>query len=168
MTSKHRLVPSYSESSICFFVLLDAVQSPSTVMQVIADLKQVRDEAGNKYVALQGALLRASVKHYLSTDGTLWDSMPLKKELRDATYDMAFALVLIMNQVLSHATSSVHDVRHLHVYLAATPYTGMTFPAPCWLRQLTSRMLMCCQRICVRARLGCRAHVLHSMKHAPV
>ena len=55
--------------------------------------------------------MRASVKHYLSTDGTLWDSMPLKKELRDATFDMAFALVLILNQVLSHATASVHDVR---------------------------------------------------------
>jgi hypothetical protein len=81
------------------------------VAQVIADLRLVRDEAASEYVALQGALLHASVKHYLSTDGTLWDSMPLKKELRDATFDMAFALVLIMNQVLSHATSSVHDVR---------------------------------------------------------
>ena len=84
-------------------------------MQVVADLKKVRDEAGNEYVALQGALLRASVKHYLTSDGTLWDSMPLKKELRDATYDMAFALVLVMNQVISHATTSVHDVRSLFV-----------------------------------------------------
>ena len=78
---------------------------------MIADLRRVRDEAANEYVVLQAALLRASVRHYLSTDGTLWDSMPLKKELRDATFDMAFALVLIMNQVLSYATGSVHDVR---------------------------------------------------------
>ena len=84
---------------------------------MVADLKRVRDEAGNEYVALQGALLRASVKHYLTSDGTLWDSMPLKKELRDATYDMAFALVLVMNQVVSHATTSVHDVRPLAFFL---------------------------------------------------
>jgi hypothetical protein len=78
---------------------------------VIATLKEVRDEASNLYVDLQSALLRASVKHYLMSDGTLWDSMPLKKELRDATYGMAFALVLIVNQVLSHATPSVQAVR---------------------------------------------------------
>lgn len=88
-----------------------AQQGGQPHVQVVADLKRVRDEAGNEYVALQGALLRASVKHYLTSDGTLWDSMPLKKELRDATYDMAFALVLVMNQVVSHATTSVHDVR---------------------------------------------------------
>lgn len=97
----------------------------SDVTQVIADLKLVRDEAGNEYVALQAALLRASVKHYLSTDGTLWDSMPLKKELRDATFDMAFALVLIMNQVLSHATASVHGVR-THCILLLLPRLSCT------------------------------------------
>lgn len=80
-------------------------------MQVIQTLKEVRDEASNLYVDLQSALLRASVKHYLTSDGTLWDSMPLKKDLRDATYGMAFALVLIVNQVLSHATPSVQTVR---------------------------------------------------------
>lgn len=79
-------------------------------VQVIQTLKEVRDEASNLYVDLQSALLRASVKHYLTSDGTLWDSMPLKKELRDATYGMAFALVLIVNQVLSHATPSVQTV----------------------------------------------------------
>ena len=94
--------------------------------QVIADLKLVRDEAGNEYVALQAALLRASVKHYLSTDGTLWDSMPLKKELRDATFDMAFALVLIMNQVLSHATASVHGVRTPSLQLTHTCLVSLT------------------------------------------
>lgn len=82
-------------------------------MQVIQTLKEVRDEASNLYVDLQSALLRASVKHYLTSDGTLWDSMPLKKELRDATYGMAFALVLIVNQVLSHATPAVQTVRTL-------------------------------------------------------
>jgi hypothetical protein len=88
-------------------------------VQVIQTLKEVRDEASNLYVDLQSALLRASVKHYLTSDGTLWDSMPLKKELRDATYEMAFALVLIVNQILSHATPSVQTVRTfcLPVYL---------------------------------------------------
>jgi hypothetical protein len=100
---------------------------------VIADLKLVRDEAGNEYVALQGALLRASVKHYLSTDGTLWDSMPLKKELRDATFDMVFALVLIMNQVLSHATATVHDVRPccVHKGIGICPVSLLWAPSLC-------------------------------------
>lgn len=79
-------------------------------MQVVETLKGVRDEASDLYVEVQSHLLRASVKHYLTSDGTLWDSMPLRKELRDATFDMAFALVLIVNQVLSHATLSVQAV----------------------------------------------------------
>lgn len=79
-------------------------------VQVIENLKAVRDEASDLYVEVQSHLLRASVKHYLTSDGTLWDSMPLRKELRDATFDMSFALVLIVNQVLSHATLSVQTV----------------------------------------------------------
>lgn len=78
---------------------------------MIENLKSVRDEASDLYVEVQSHLLRASVKHYLTSDGTLWDSMPLRKELRDATFDMSFALVLIVNQVLSHATLSVQMVR---------------------------------------------------------
>eukprot|EP00892_Ulva_mutabilis_P007527 jgi/Ulvmu1/5146/UM021_0163.1 len=80
------------------------------VKKVIENLKAVRDEASDLYVEVQSHLLRASVKHYLTSDGTLWDSMPLRKELRDATFDMAFALVLIVNQVLSHATLSVQTL----------------------------------------------------------
>lgn len=80
--------------------------------QVVQDLKAVRDEAADLYVELQAALLRASVKHYLTSDGTLWDSVPLRRELRDATYDLAFALVLILNQVTTHAPPAVQPVRH--------------------------------------------------------
>ena len=125
-------------------------------LQVIADLRLVRDEAGNEYVHLQGGLLRASVKHYLSTDGTLWDSMPLKKELRDATFDMAFALVLILNQVLSHATASVHNVR------PAVTTCVLTVPVA--------------TTMCLRVMTGCRAcdlrkqpahHLCCMQQHSP-
>ena len=78
--------------------------------QVVGKVNLVKQQAVLVYVKMQGALLKASVKHYLTTDGTLWESVPITRNLRNAVFDMVYALVLVMHQVTSYAPAFTQQV----------------------------------------------------------
>lgn len=78
---------------------------------MIKQLGEICKAASEEYVEMQGAMLRASVKHYMAIDGTLWDSVPITRHLRNATFDMVYALVVLLHQVTAHAPAYVQPVR---------------------------------------------------------